>query len=35
MVGTYLVAFLAASFAALSALSLIYAVNHLDPPARR
>jgi hypothetical protein len=35
MFGTYLMSFLAASFAALSALSLIYAVNHLDPPARR
>jgi len=34
MLGTYLVALLAASFAALSAISLIYAVNHLDPPTR-
>lgn len=32
MFGTYLVAFLAASFAALSALTLIFAANHLDPP---
>jgi len=35
MFGTYLVALLAASFAAVSALSLIHTVNHLDPPARR
>jgi hypothetical protein len=35
MLGTYLVFVLAASFAAVSALSLIYAVNHLDPPAHR
>jgi len=35
MVGTYLVFILAASFAAVSALSLIYTVNHLDPPQRR
>ena len=35
MVGTYLVFVLAASFAAGSAITLIYTVNHLDPPARR
>ncbi len=34
MLGTYLMALLAAAFAALSALTLIYTVNHLDPPPR-
>jgi hypothetical protein len=29
---TYLVAFCAMTFSGLSALTLIYAVNHLDPP---
>jgi hypothetical protein len=33
MVATYLVAFGAMTFAALSALTLIFAVNHFDPPA--
>ncbi len=35
MVGTYLVFVLAASFAAVSAITLIYTVNHLDPPQGR
>ena len=35
MLGTYLMSFLAAAFAACSAISLIYAVNHLDPPSQR
>ena len=32
MLGTYLVAVSAMLFAAASALTLIYAVEHLDPP---
>ena len=32
MLGAYLVALLAASYAVLCGLTLIYTVNHLDPP---
>jgi len=34
-IAPYLVAFSAMSFSALSALTLIYAVKHLEPPAGR